>query len=174
MRVRGGVALAASAGVLLTLALAGCAPNDDGPLEVPLDEDITCMPQSLYPVAAIGTILTNLSSDELTITEIDSINEKGLSLGTQSLMPSPGDKLLADGYPPTDQFPEQWPLAKTIDEVNIAPHEQHLVLVSEVFLDDGASKGTLDGFAIYYQDEIGNRYVEKTTHGLRFEREKCL
>ena len=173
MPSRSRYALLASAGVVMALALAGCAPNDDGPLVVPPDEDITCMPARLYPVLAIGTILTNESSDELTITEIDSINEEGLSLGTQSLMPSPGDKLLADGYPPTAQYPDLWPSAKTIDEVNIAPHEQDLVLVSEVFLDDEAQLGTLDGFEIFYKDEMGNRFVERTSHGLRFERDKC-
>jgi len=173
MRRRSVLALAAGGSVLVALTLAGCGPNDDGPLEVPEDLDITCMPQSLYPVAAIGTILTNQGSDELTITRISSINAKGLSLGTQSLMPSPGDKLLADGYPPIDQFPDDWPLAKTIDEAQVEPHEQDLVLVSEVILDDDAERGTLDGFEIFYADDAGNTFVERTTHGVRFERKSC-
>ena len=76
MHHRVAVTLAAGGSVLVALALAGCGPNDDGPLEVPEDLDITCMPQSLYPVAAIGTILTNQGSDELTITRIASINAR--------------------------------------------------------------------------------------------------
>jgi len=173
MRHRVAVTLAVGGSVLVALALAGCGPNDDGPLEVPEDLDITCMPQSLYPVAAIGTILTNASSNELTITDVKSINANGLRLGSQSLMPSPGDKLLADGYPPTDQFPDQWPLAKAIDKAGIEPHEQDLVLVSEVYLDEGKENGTLDGFEIFYTDDEGNSFVERTTHGLRFERDTC-
>jgi hypothetical protein len=167
------MSVAAVVAAALTL-LVGCAGIDDnGPLVVPFDEDGTCVPAETYPVAAIGTILTNSSAGDLTITRVEPIEPENVTVGEQSLMPSPGMKLLADKYPPIEQFPDDWPNAESIDRAVVAAYEDDLVLVSEVAIDDDVELGTLAGFEIYYVDETGAEYVERTAHYLRIKRGGC-
>ncbi|TBN57531.1 hypothetical protein EYE40_09090 [Glaciihabitans arcticus] len=168
---------------LTTLALAalaagfvlgGCAPpGTRGPLAVPEDTDETCMPTTQYPSAAIGTILTNKSSGELHITRVELRGADNLDLGDSSLMPSPGDLLLADKYPPTDQFPDDWPNAEPIADATVAGNENQLVLVTQVTPADPDRTGSFAGLDIYYTDSRGKEYLEPTQHSLRMTPGSC-
>jgi len=164
----GATALALGAG------LSGCAPpSTQGPLVVPPDTDETCMPTAQYPSAAIGTILTNESGGELRITRVELRGADNLVLGDNSLMPSPGDLLLADGYPPTDQFPEDWKNAEPIAESTVAGHERQLVLVTQVTPADADRDARFAGLDIYYTDANGKEYLEPTQHSLLMSADTC-
>ena len=163
-----------AAALALGVTLAGCTPpSTDGALVVPDDSDETCMPTAQYPSAAIGTILTNESGRELRVTRVELREADNLVLGANSLMPSPGDLLLADRYPPTDQFPEDWKNAVPIDEATIAGSERNLVLVTQVTPGDASREGRFAGIDIYYTDDRGKEYLEPTQHSLRMTPGSC-
>jgi hypothetical protein len=166
-------ALLAIAAVWAVLALTGCAPNDNGPLVVPFDDDMTCMEKEHYPEAAMGTILTNESAQKLTITDVVPIGQKNLQVSAQKLMPSPNMKLLADAYPPVDQFPDEWTHATDAYEGVVEPWETNLVLVTQLVLPDETDDGSIDGLEIHYRDQASNQYVERTEHQFRIKKGGC-
>ena len=171
---RATVIRAALVAVALVFGLAACSPPDTaGPLVVPPDTDETCMPTELYPSAAIGTILTNESQGKLRITRVELRGADNLVLGANKLMPSPGDLLLADRYPPTDQFPDDWKNAETISDATVAGDEQHLVLVTQVTPGDESREGRFAGLDIYYETADGQQYLEPTDHSLRMTPGTC-
>ena len=166
-------ALLAVAAVGAALALTACSPNDNGPLVVPFDRDGTCMEKEHYPEAAMGTILTNESSQKLTITDVVPLERKNLQVSAQKLMPSPNMKLLADAYPPTEQFPDEWTHATDAYEGVIEPWEANLVLVTQLILPDEIDDGSIAGIEIHYTDQAGNQYVERTEHEFRIKKGGC-
>lgn len=164
--------LAAAGLVMVTLG--GCStPDDRGPLVVPRDPGGTCMPAALYSATAMGTTVLNDSDSELRITRVDMVGAHGLRMESNSLMPSPTQFLLADAFPPTDQFPTEWPLAQSIADAPLAPNEQHVSLVTELHLEQGAESGALERLDIYYTDESGREYVERTDHSLEIREGSC-
>ena len=171
-RARTSVGLVVVAAAIVSLA--SCAPpREDGPLTIPPDVDTTCMPADLYAKTAWGTSLINESNDRLTVTRVEMVGADGLTLVSNSLMPSPDYFLLADAFPPVKQFPNQWPLARDITEASIAPSDEHVSLVSEVHLDDGADDGHFDGLEIFYENNDGVSFVLRTERALDILRGSC-
>jgi len=166
-------ALTALAAVGALVALTGCAPNANGPLVVPFDRDGTCMEKEYYPEAAMGTILTNESSQTLTITDVIPIKRRNLQVSAQKLMPSPNMKLLADAYPPVKQFPEEWTHATDAYEGIVEPWETNLVLVTQLIIPDDIDDGSIAGLEIHYKDQASNQYVERTEHEFRIKKGGC-
>ena len=165
-----------TAGVVagIVACLSSCAPpREDGPLTMPPDVDSTCMPADLYEKTAWGTSLINESDERLTVTRVEMTGDEGLTLKSNSLMPSPDYFLLADAFPPVAQFPKEWPLAENIDATTIAPREEHVSLVSEIHLVSDSTHGHLDGLEIFYENDDGVSYVLRTEHALDIIRGSC-
>ncbi|MCU1509814.1 MAG: hypothetical protein JWQ12_2079 [Glaciihabitans sp.] len=161
-----GIALTLSAACILLMGCSG--PSTDGPLQFSASEDTVCAPTPKFKDAALGVLLPGDLTSNITIDSIVLVDAKNAVLGKTSLMPvTTGSRLLLDQYPPTKQFPTNWPNAEPAIGTVIEPRTAH-DLVLEV-RSNGTDPGRLSGVVITYTSG-GRQYVARTHLSLKLKK----
>jgi hypothetical protein len=161
-----GIALTLSAACVLLMGCSG--PSSDGPLQFSGSGDTVCAPTPKYKDAALGVLLPGDLTSNITIDSIVLVDAKNVVLGETSLMSvTTGPRLLLNQYPPTEQFPTDWPNAEPAIGTVIEPKTAH-DLVLEV-KSKGTNPGRLSGVVITYTSG-GRQYVARTHLSLKLSK----
>jgi len=149
--------------VAAVLAFAGCAPATDGPLTFGTSEDTICGPVELYAHPALGTELRSDEPDAvIVITRVEPINPDGLDYIGASVMPldPEGGGFMFSAYPPTEQFPDQWPLAEEAIGASFTSDTRAAIVTEFEYTATGTA--SVEGLLVHYT--VGETEYTARTH----------
>jgi len=145
------------------LALSGCAPATDGPLIFGTSEDTICGPVELYAHPALGTELRSDDPDAvIVITRVEPINPDGVDYIGASVMPldPDGGGFMFSAYPPTEQFPELWPLAEEAIGASFTSATRAAIVTEFEYTATGTA--SVEGLLVHYT--VGQSEYTARTH----------
>ncbi|MFM6981232.1 MAG: hypothetical protein ACKOWP_00445 [Microbacteriaceae bacterium] len=155
---------------VVTVQLTSCtAANTDGPLQFTSDQSLVCGPLPEFGEAALGVNLPNGLPEGIVIDSISVLNSQGLISQGAYLMPMTDLRLMLDKFPPTEQFPDEWPQATIAEGTMLDVSQPQDIVIHIVSHENG---GTLEGVQVDYSVN-GIHYSSHIMMGLKLTPDNC-